>query len=234
MNIIDIDKVNTTFRYYSDDYQNAEPFPNISLSGLFQKAMLKTIAHEFIDSQLMSQAYKGEIEGGKFTESDINKMGPVTQKFIRDCNSPEFLKALETLTGIDGLVADPKLYGGGLHQTEKNGRLKVHADFNLMDGMVRKLNMLIYLNEGWQEEWGGYLELWNKDMTEAVVRVPPVLGQVAIFTCSDISFHGLPDPISPPDGVYRRSIALYYYKKEDILPPERSTLWKERPGERFL
>jgi Rps23 Pro-64 3,4-dihydroxylase Tpa1-like proline 4-hydroxylase len=208
----------------------------MTINGLFNRETLRTINDEFLIPQAMSSAFLGVAEGGKFAESDMNKMGPVTQQFLRECNSPEFLSALSIITGVGNLVADPALVGGGLHQTVRGGRLKVHSDFNVdvTHRFVRKLNLLIYLNDGWQEEWGGALELWDRDMTRAVVKIPPVLGQVALFTCSDISYHGLPDPIDCPEGVTRRSLALYYYVDEGSIPEPRSTLWKERPGERFL
>jgi hypothetical protein len=94
--------------------------------------------------------------------------------------------------------------------------------------------MIIYLNDEWESSWGGELELWNEDMSEAVVKVPPKLGQVVIFTCSDNSFHGLPDPIAFPPDKFRRSIAFYYFTADGQVPEPRSTLWKERPGEDFL
>ena len=236
MGIIDIEAIVAKFKGMAEQYQNAVPFPHMSTNGLFDEETLRTINDEFLIPQAMSTAFIGIAEGGKFAESDINKMGPVTQQFLRECNSQEFLDALSIITGVDNLVADPALIGGGLHQTVRGGRLKVHSDFNVdaSHRFVRKLNLLIYLNDGWQEEWGGALELWDKDMTRAVVKVPPVLGQVALFTCSDISYHGLPDPIDCPDGVTRRSLALYYYVDEGSIPEPRSTLWKERPGESFL
>jgi Rps23 Pro-64 3,4-dihydroxylase Tpa1-like proline 4-hydroxylase len=236
MSLIDIQSVTKKFAVMADAYQNAEPFPHMSVNGLFDEDTLREINKEFLIPQRMSGAFGGEIEGGKFTESNLDKMGPVTREFLAECLQTPFLNALSIITGIDNLIPDPSLLGGGLHQTVRGGRLKVHSDFNVSvdHTLVRKLNLLIYLNEGWQPEWGGALELWDKDMTAAQVVVPPVLGQAAMFTCSDISFHGLPDPIDCPQDVTRRSLALYYYTKEDSVPVPRSTMWKERPGERFL
>jgi hypothetical protein len=234
--IVDFDSVTEVFENSHSQYESAQPFPHMSFDGLFDTNAVRSMASEFPSPDAMAGRFGGEIEGGKFTESDSSKFGPVTQAFIASCNSGPFLKALTKLTGIDGLIADPYLAGGGQHQTQRGGRLKVHSDFNVHPflNLTRQLNMIVYLNEPWDSSWGGALELWNEDMTEAVIKIPPTLGQVAIFTCSDTSFHGLPDPIQCPENVYRRSVAFYYFTADGQTPEPRSTMWKERPGEDFL
>jgi hypothetical protein len=233
---VNLDAVDQRFAAESTKYQTAQPFPHIAMQDVFDLDTLRAINAEFPSSHEMAGRFSGEIEGGKFTETNWAKFGPVTQSFIAACNSGPFLHSLSKLTGIDGLIADPYLSGGGQHQTGRGGRLKVHSDFNVHPflNLTRRLNMLVYLNEGWQEEWGGSLELWDIDMTRAEVKIPPVMGQVAIFTTSDISFHGLPDPLECPDGTYRRSLAFYYFTADATTPEPRSTLWKERPNEDFL
>lgn len=234
--VVDLQKVDARFEAEGPTYQSASPFPHIAMQGVFDLEVLRAINQEFPQSQNMAGSFTGEIEGGKFTETDWAKFGPVTQAFVAACNSGPFLHSLTKLTGIEGLIADPYLSGGGQHQTARGGRLKVHSDFNVHPflNLTRRLNMLVYLNEGWQEEWGGALELWNLDMTRAEVRIPPVMGQVAVFTTSDISFHGLPDPLECPEGTFRRSLAFYYFTADGATPEPRSTLWKERPNEDFL
>ena len=234
--VVDVDSVTHRFTAMTDDYQSAQPFPHMSMNGLFDDGVLRHVMKEFPDPEAMAGHFGGEIEGGKHTESDWSKFGPVTQAFVAACNSGPFMHALTALTRIEGLLPDPYLSGGGQHQTGRGGRLKVHSDFNVHPTLPlsRRLNMLVYLNDPWEESWGGALELWDKDMTQAVVTVPPVFGQVALFTCSDTSFHGLPDALACPPGTYRKSLAFYYYTAEDTTPDPRSTLWKERPGEDFL
>lgn len=234
--VVDLRSIADRFASEGAQYKSAEPFPHIALSGLFDPDVLRAIANEFPSPEQMAGRFAGEIQGGKFTESDYARFGPVTQQFVAACNSGPFLHALTELTGIEGLIADPYLAGGGQHQTGRGGRLKVHSDFNVHPflNLTRQLNMIVYLNESWDEAWGGGLELWNRDMSEAVSTIPPHLGQVAIFTCSDISFHGLPDPIECPEGTFRRSLAFYYFTADGVTPEPRSTLWKERPGEDFL
>ena len=233
---IDFDRVGHVFTSAHDDYVNAKPFPHATFSNIFNIDLLRRIEAEFPPPEAMGDSFTGEIEGGKFTESEFAKLGPATQSFVAAANSGTFCQMLTELTGIQGLISDPYLTGGGLHQTATGGRLKVHSDFNVHPilQLTRQLNMIVYLNEDWDEDWGGGLELWNRDMTQAEVVVAPHIGNVAIFTCSDVSYHGLPDPITCPADRFRRSIAFYYFTADATTPEPRSTLWKERPGEDFM
>lgn len=232
----DFEALDHEFKAQHSNYINAKPFAHITMDDIFSKDLLRDISNEFPQPDDMSGAFSGEIQGGKFTESDWSKFGPKTQQFVSAFNSGPFLRALTHLTGIEGLIADPYLAGGGQHQTVQGGRLKVHSDFNVHPflNLTRRINILVYLNEDWQESWGGSLELWNRDMSKAEVSVLPSLGKVVIFSTTDESFHGLPDPISPPPGVYRRSLAFYYFTADGTTPEPRSTLWKQRPSEDFL
>merc|ERR1712060_310548 len=72
-------------------------------------------------------------------------------------------------------------------------------------------NVFIYPNEGWRDEFGGHLEIWNRNLTMCGARVLPTLGRVVAFLTSDFSFHGHPHPLTAPAGRSRRSIAMYYY-----------------------
>jgi hypothetical protein len=128
-------------------------------------------------------------------------------------NSYEMIDFLESITGINGLLPDPHFHGAGLQQTKTGGKLGVHVDFNWHDKLQldRRLNVLIYLNQDWQEEWGGYLELWSADMSEAVEKILPLFNRCVIFATSDISYHGLPDPVRCPESESRKQINHYYY-----------------------
>ena len=148
------------------------------------------------------------------------------------------MKFLEGLTGIEGLIPDPYFVGGGFHETKNGGHLSIHADFNYHKvlKLERRINVLIYLNKDWQEEFGGQLELWNSNMSEKVKTVSPVFNRAVVFNTTGESFHGQPEPIQHPEGISRRSIALYYYTAtwSDELR-SRTTQFKARPdsGDKF-
>lgn len=233
---IDFAKTAELFRSEHSAYVQAQPFPHAVFQNIIDPSVLRGLENEFPAPETMAGKFQGEIEGGKFTESDYAKFGPLTQSFVSAANSGTFCSSLSSLTGIPGLISDPYLAGGGQHQTGRGGRLKVHSDFNVHPSLnlTRRLNMIVYLNDDWDEQWGGGLQLWDERMTRATVTVPPTIGTLVIFTCTDTSFHGLPDPLTCPPERFRRSLAFYYFTADGETPAPRSTLWKERPGEDFL
>ena len=127
--------------------------------------------------------------------------------------SANFVAFLERLTGIDHIVPDPRFYGSGVHVIAEGGFLGVHADFNWSPALKlhRRVNAFVMLNPDWDEDWGGHLEFWNKDMTQCHERIAPHLGRFAVFSTTDFTYHGHPNPLKCPKSRARRSMALYYY-----------------------
>ena len=142
--------------------------------------------------------------GHKFSTT---KLSPTARKVVDSVD----LGWLERLTGIEGLLADPSLNGGGFHCIPSGGRLGMHIDFNAHPlGWRRRVNMLIYLNEDWQDEWGGFLQLGIK--SPALIK--PIGGRAVIFETTEDSYHGHPEPLKCPADRNRRSLALYFYTSD--------------------
>ena len=216
------------------EYLSARPFPHIVLDDVFDVKLLREVAEEFPPPDKMRTQFVRENEFAKSAENRWDFFNPATKALLTELNSAPFLEALERLTGIPQLISDPQFIGGGQHQIGEGGMLKIHADFSSHEvyGLDRRLNLLLYLNEGWRPEWKGQLELWDCDMARCVERVEPVLGRVVIFSTTSTSFHGHPDPIHPPRGTTRKSLAVYYYTNGR---PEgegvHETLFHKRPGD---
>jgi hypothetical protein len=213
-------------------YRGAQPFPHVVLDDVFEPELLKQILVEFeaMDRGRWHSSDK-ELER-KWATEDIQHFGPFTRAFINQLNGGLFLSFLEKLTGISGLISDPHLRGGGLHEIRREGALGVHADFNLYPrlNIWRRLNLLLYLNEKWDPAWGGELELWDRTGTQRVTSVSPIFNRVVIFDTSNYSYHGHPHPLMCPPDRSRKSIALYYYtaqKPEGEIDPH-TTIFLER------
>jgi len=195
-------------------YNSADPFPHVVIDGLFDDASLEAVLRDFPDPQSLRWMEFDSPQEKKLGYShERSSVSKIVRHFLNDMNSFEMLLWLEALTGIDGLIPDPYFGGGGLHQIEPGGFLKVHADFNVHPKLKldRRLNMLVYLNKNWKEEYGGHLELWDRDRKTFRKRILPVFNRTVIFSTTDTSFHGHPHPLSSPAGVTRKSVSLYYY-----------------------
>ena len=162
----------------------------------------------------------------RYKHANENKLGMAKRQLFPsaiaavtdELNSPDFVAWISELTGIPGLLADPMLEGGGLHQSGPGGYLNVHTDFSMHHFHAkwrRRANLILYLNPEWREEWGGALELWEQKMTRCAVKYPPLLNHALIFTTDQRSLHGFPDPLTCPEGRSRKSLALYYYTVEE-------------------
>lgn len=225
-------------------YQNASPFPHIMIDNFFPEERVREVAREIEAAKIDPEA-PGYGWLDKRRVSDLEKMPPKTRKMVEELNSRPFLEWLERLTGIEGLQPDPYLEGGGIHQIPPGGYLKIHTDFNWHRrlGLHRRINALLYLNEDWQEEWGGQLELWDeKDISsedgKASAAFSPLFNRMVIFSTTDFSYHGHPHELQCPPDRTRNSIALYYYSKErpaSEIKFDRSemTNYRERPNEQL-
>jgi len=217
-------------------YASAQPFPHIVLDDFLPSVVLDEVLAEFPKPQQADwQVFDSPLER-KLATKDDSEMGEATRHLLAELNSAPFIDFLERLTGIAGLVPDPHFEGGGLHQIEPGGHLKVHADFNRHPhtGLERRLNVLFYLNRDWEPEYGGALELWTRDMSRSEVQILPYFNRCVVFSTTDTSFHGHPEPLNCPEGETRKSMALYYYSKDRPAGEgsgEHNTLFQARPGE---
>lgn len=197
-----------------EQYVSAQPFPHIIIDGLFDDAELDTVLEDFPTPAATKWVrFDNPLERKLGFSHEQSIVSDRVRRFLDAMNGFEMLLFLERLCGIEGLIPDPYFGGGGLHQIEPGGFLKIHADFNVHPKLHldRRLNMLTYLNKGWRDEWGGHLELWDADMRECRVRIAPQFNRTVVFSTTDTSFHGHPHPLKAPAGVTRKSVSLYYY-----------------------
>jgi hypothetical protein len=217
-------------------YRHAEPFPHAVLDDFLDPAVARQLLEEFppVDrSRWINWVHYNE---RKFGLKDRASLPPTIGRVIDELNAPPFVAWLERLTGIAGLLPDPGLEGGGLHQSARGGHLNIHADFTghpHRPTWRRRVNLLLYLNESWEEDYGGHLELWSRDMARCVRRILPSFNRAVVFNTDADSFHGHPEPLACPAHVSRKSLALYYFTAETRPFLVRSTEYRARPGDRL-
>jgi Rps23 Pro-64 3,4-dihydroxylase Tpa1-like proline 4-hydroxylase len=206
---------------FRDYYAAKKPFPHLYIDNLYPESLVRKVGQEYPQH---SAAICDNLTAGwglimnfkqvyKYHLNDEELMGPAAKELIRHMKSAPFVAFLERLTGIQNLLVDVNNFGGGLHQIGRGGLLGVHTDFNKHPrlGLWRRVNAFMYLNEDWEESFGGHLELWDRNMTYCGARILPSFNRLAVFSASRISLHGHPHPLNCPPHRSRRSIAMYYY-----------------------
>lgn len=193
------------------------PFDHMVVDNFFVDDFAKKLEAEFpeFDDELWHK-YANPIEIKKVCNI-WNDFRPDTYKAFNMLNSAEFTDMLsQSLFGGMDLFSDSGLNGGGWHIHTKGGKLNTHLDYSLHPklGLQRKLNIIVYMNSQWQNDWGGSLGLWGNESDEApgklAKQIEPVFNRAAFFDTTQNSWHGLPDPLTCPDGQSRKSLAVYY------------------------
>ncbi len=236
--LINYNKLKNEFSALAKSYAAQEPFAHAVIDDFIRPEALASIIDAFPVIESKSSAHKTYgLHDGKAAQLNKRwlamevKTPLLIRQLYRELQSADFLSLLELMTNIKGLVVDPHMLGGGVHETLPGGYLKVHADFNVHPEfyLYRRLNLLIYLNRDWQPEWKGDLQLWDTTGERCVKTIAPIAGRAVIFSTSSCSFHGHPEPLACPEGHSRKSIALYYFNQH--RPPEgeqkmHMTLWR--------
>jgi hypothetical protein len=218
-------------------YRNNVPYPHAFLESFFEPDVALAAAKEFTGLSTHAWTQYKHANEKKLGMTRRELFPPMLGAITDELNSPEFLAWVSQLTGISNLVADPMLEGGGLHQSGPGGYLNVHTDFSkhhFHPHWHRRVNLILYLNPAWDAKWGGSIELWEKSpegkMLRCAAKYPPLVNHALIFTTDQRSLHGFPDPLTCPEGQFRKSLALYYYTFEaDDHFAERSTDYFARP-----
>ncbi|WP_290868644.1 2OG-Fe(II) oxygenase [Aquabacterium sp.] len=216
--------------------KQAQPFPHLVAKGWFHSTLLELISEEFEKGPADTlKVVEGQHES--HVRSVVGaELGPATQAYFNVINSGHFIRRLSYISGVDNLIADPHLFGGGLHETRHGGHFGVHRDFDrhLRTGLNNEMVFITYLNKNWDTAWHGELELWDKEANVCVKKVAPEFGNTLILPHGPISYHGHPTPLATPPGVTRRSVAAYYYRNlhahEDRALRETSLFLHEPPA----
>ncbi len=197
-------------------YASADPYPHIVLDKFFDPEILDWMQQDFPkpgDRDWLSWDNVNEI---KQTSRGIANLSPATQLLFLQLCSEAFTKRLEAITGIEGLVWDPMFCGAGLHESYRGGWLNMHADWTRHPTLplLRRLNLIIYLNHDWEADWNGALTLRDPDGVRPDANVVPEFNQAVLFPTTDRTLHGFPDPLMCPSDRSRRSISVYYWSAD--------------------
>ena len=195
---------------HRDAYLSASPFPYVFLDGLFDPDVVARARAEELGPalQLVPRRSNRIVKAESTTPA-----GPTAAAILERLLADDVVDMLTTLTGIPDLIVDPTHWWGGVHVLAPGSFQAVHRDFahDSTGDLWHRVNILVYLNPGWQPEWGGQLELWDTKMTACQERIEPAGGRMIIFEPGPDALHGIPAVVSCPPGEARITLANYFY-----------------------
>ncbi len=182
------------------------------------------VIDDFLDAQAAEQLYthfpsvdslkvkRKSLNENKVEDYHFERWDPIFTEVRNTIRSEEFSQWMSTLTGIPHLVTPDNSLGSGLHQGGQGSYVDVHIDVNYdpASGLWRRINLLIYLNKQWKEEYGGHLEIWDPKMSRCEHKIAPNFNRAVIFLTDANSPHGY-SAIQIPEGESRKSFYAYYY-----------------------
>jgi Rps23 Pro-64 3,4-dihydroxylase Tpa1-like proline 4-hydroxylase len=218
---------------HRDTYGAARPHPHVVIDGFLGARLASALAAVFPGATEASWKRRDHQEQaarlGQLQRKGFEEVNGALRHLLAELSGMSFLDFLETLTGVQGLIADPHFRGAGLHLTLRGGHLALHADFNRdrFRALSRRLTVLYYLNPDWEPAWGGDLELWNADLSRCEARIAPLLDRLVVMAHGDDHWHGHPAPLECPEGRGRAAVAAYFYTAEASAdaPEAHSAIW---------
>lgn len=218
----------------NQQFLNADPFPYVVIENFFSQEVYEEILKVFpkpIGPHWHRYYNPLEIKNAL---DKMDQLPPLLKDLIHVLNEESFIDLLRSISGIGNLERDPYLHGAGLHSHTCGGKLGMHLDYSIhpVTGMERRLNLIAFCTESWQEEWNGNLEFWDDEMKEHRGGAYPMPNRAVLFRTTDISYHGSPKVMKCPKDHYRQSIAIYYMSEpREECPVREKATYFPRPEE---
>jgi Rps23 Pro-64 3,4-dihydroxylase Tpa1-like proline 4-hydroxylase len=199
----------------AERFRTASPFPHLIIDDFLDEATAEGLLAEFPAPDAMPKS-RDYVFGDKHELSSVAERGPTSRAFYDALMGDQFRDFIGRLTGKD-LFVDPAFHGVGFHQSGDGWYLDTHVDFNmhpLHPDWLRTLNVLLYLNKDWKDEYDGRL-LIKASKDDIPVAIQPLYNRGLIMVTDDHTYHGF-KKMSLPPGVTRKSIATYAYQKVPV------------------
>lgn len=210
---------------YARSFAAAKPVRFVAIDNFLDEGFAQRLFSDLPDPSAMPKS-RDYVFSDKHELSTLDRHSDISKQLHDVFLSSEFAALLSSVAGHEVFV-DPEYVGGGFHAGAEGSFLDLHVDFNIHPSQhqwLRELNILLYLNPGWEPSWGGEL-LLTDDPAKTAIEVQPLFNRLVLMESTDKSFHGY-HKINFPSGKSRRSIAAYAYSHvEKGSVARRTTGW---------
>jgi len=206
-------------------FSTATPFPHVVIDNFLNESVANALINDCPETSSM-QRCRHYLFANKHEFSSWDGLSDSFSLLHQELLSEQFQLFVRSVSGED-LFMESK-FSGDLHQGTDGGFLNMHTDFNLhpvQDTWVHRLNVMIYLNKNWQQQYGGYLQL-RKGLKGATKEISPAFNCCIIMLSDQTTYHGY-NRLNLPEGLTRKSLVVHFYKEEspNKIPPRKVTTW---------
>ncbi|MDB3892261.1 2OG-Fe(II) oxygenase [Alphaproteobacteria bacterium] len=217
-----IDIINKKFHDlepFRDEFLAGAPFPHLVLDDFLTEDFFSTVTSALNERKAMQmgKSFSTSVEMNK--SISLNSEIPVpVQKIVASLNSDEWIENFRRLTGIKSLLAtkhgNTKL--ANYHEMNASGFLGSHVDHSHEPetGTPHVLNIIVYLSDDWDSDFGGNTLLFNRTGSRMEKRVEYKSNRALAFLHTPYSFHGV-DRIVDGLEVKRRNLYIDYYASDE-------------------
>ena len=230
MSIIDFENLEERLLELRESYCSAAPFRHVIVDEFCDPVALSSAldSFEYDWTQREKKSRDYIFAKNKFETPQLEEISEEMKLLKGELLSSRFQRIVQEITCED-IFIDPTFHGGGLHRGGEGSFLDMHVDFNYHpsnETWFRNVNLLLYLNRNWNQDWGGELKLQHLHYPEREpIEIAPVFNRLVIMETRDFTLHGY-DTIRFPSGEFRTSVAAYGYSlnhSNDASP--RTTTW---------
>lgn len=180
------------------------------IDDLLPEEIAKNIYDKFPSPEEM--AMHKSLRENKKIAAQMNLYDPLLEEIVYAFQDKRVVDIVARITGLKGMQPDEHLYAGGISLMAMNNFLNPHLD-NSHDNErenYRVLNLLYYVTPGWQVEYGGNLELWDKGMKKHQRTIHSKFNRLVLMVTNKHSIHSVSKVIH--DGK-RCCVSNYYFSK---------------------
>jgi Rps23 Pro-64 3,4-dihydroxylase Tpa1-like proline 4-hydroxylase len=218
-----------------EGYVNGQPCKHVVMDNFLRPEVAEQLYQNFPKLDTLNVKRKS-LNEKKSEDYHFERFHPIFQEVKDTIISDDFChQIMGKIAGLEDLFVTTDNTGAGVHQGGDGSYVDIHIDFNMSTkfNAWRRLNLLVYLNKNWKDEYGGALELWDKDMKSCEKMVYPYFNRAVLFYTDENAPHGY-RKMSLPEGETRKSFYAYYYTQVEEGMTFRDSTFIARPDETFV
>lgn len=211
-----INPIYETLEEQSPAFIRAEPFPHVVLDDFLDKDFYESLSETMIadPGQGQGRVFDTEAETNKWISLNVG-LSDGMQTLLDFLNSEQWVAVLQEFSRVDSLVSTE--HGNtalaNYHEMGPGGFLAPHVDhaFEPETGLPHVLNIILYLSNDWNDEFGGATLFYDRKGVNMVQRIAYKPNRAVVFLHTPYSFHCVEEIYTAKTT--RKSLYVDYYSR---------------------